>query len=153
MDTQTAACAFRVCWLVSLHAASCRFTSRLLLAAADVLRICIASLCNEAIDTKTVQNLQITALSAAHLHRKHSTSTLAPQAQQHTCTTSTASASARNSTKKTLYLPPPCFPKIARAGLPYFIQAENNEAIWAPDARHQSGEGNQGSHNAGFMMI
>ena len=62
-------------------------------------------------------------------------------------------ASARNSTEKTLYLPPPCLQKIARAGLPYFIQAEKKEAIWAPDARHQSGEGNQGSHNAGFTMI
>ena len=55
--------------------------------------------------------------------------------------------------KKTLYLPPPCLPKIARAGLPYFIQAENEEAIWAPDSRHRSGEGNQGSHNAGKTMI
>ena len=119
MDTQTAACAFRVCWLVSLHAASCRFTSRLLLAAADVLRIGIASLCNEAIDTKTVQNLQVTAFSAAHLHHKHS-KRQRPQFNQKNAVFA-ATLLTQNST----------------SGPSIFIQAEIDEAIWAPDSRRQ----------------
>ena len=103
--------------------------------ASVVLLVGHCKTCNEAIDTKTVQKCKSTR-SRQHLHCQHS------QRQR-----------PQFNNKKTLYFAATLLPKNSSSGPSIFIQAEIDEAIWAPDARHQSGEGNQGSHNAGFMMI